>query len=191
MDRVQGYDEDQIALVILDKLKFAEQIPIILGTPTTSHVVNIMKKREIDTLAIPWANARVVHLLSMHKAAATVVGDQTSESTNPIGYDEVVFMRNTKTIEAFSSHVISMKVEKASTWECINVMTQVVWTKDSSLPQGLTLQNAYTEYWRDSKYIGMVVRNSMDYPQMLQKEAPVARAVAVTVLPETPLEIRV
>ena len=36
VDRVQGYDEDQIALVILDLSNFAAQIPIILGTPTIS-----------------------------------------------------------------------------------------------------------------------------------------------------------
>ena len=33
VDRVQGYDEDQIALVIPDESKFAEKISIILGTP--------------------------------------------------------------------------------------------------------------------------------------------------------------
>ena len=62
----QGYDINQIALVILDESKFAEQVPIILGTPTISHVVNVMKEREIDALATPWVNARVAHLLSMH-----------------------------------------------------------------------------------------------------------------------------
>ena len=36
-----------------------------------------------------------------------------------------------------------------------------------------------------------MVRNSMAYPQMLQKKAPVARAVAVTVVLGTLLEIRV
>ena len=34
IDRVLGYDEDQIALVILDLSNFAAQIPVILGTPT-------------------------------------------------------------------------------------------------------------------------------------------------------------
>ena len=53
------------------------------------------------------------------------------------------------------------------------------------------IQNAYTELWKGSKYVVMVVRNSMAYPQMLQKKAPVARAVAVTAVLETPLEIRV
>ena len=65
VDRVQGYDEDQIALVIPDESKFAEWVPIILGTLTISHVMNVMKVREIDALAMSWANARVAHLLSM------------------------------------------------------------------------------------------------------------------------------
>ena len=34
VDRVQGYDEDQIALIILDFSSFAVRVPIILGTPT-------------------------------------------------------------------------------------------------------------------------------------------------------------
>ena len=66
VDRVQGYDEDQIALVILDRSKLTEQDPIIFGTPTISCVMNVMKDREIDAFAMPCANARMVHLLSMH-----------------------------------------------------------------------------------------------------------------------------
>ena len=31
---------------------------------------------------MPWANARVVHLFSVHKAAATVVGDKTTEESS-------------------------------------------------------------------------------------------------------------
>ena len=36
VDGVQGYDKDQIALVVLDLSNFAAQIPVILGTPTVS-----------------------------------------------------------------------------------------------------------------------------------------------------------
>ena len=36
VDGVQGYDKDQIALVILDLYNFAAWIPVILGTPTIS-----------------------------------------------------------------------------------------------------------------------------------------------------------
>ena len=111
-----------------------EGVPIILGTPIISCVVNIMKEREIDALAMPWANVRVAHLLSVCRATTTVLEDQTLESANPNGYDEAIFTRNVETIEAFSSWVISVKVEKAYRGECINIMTQ-----------GLTVQNAYIE----------------------------------------------
>ena len=81
----------------------------------------------------------MVHLLSVHRAVATVVDDEILESANPNGYDEVVFMRNMETIEAFSSHVIPIKMVKAYMGECINIMTQALRTKDCSLPQGLTI----------------------------------------------------
>ena len=141
--------------------------PFILGTPTISCIVNVMKEREIDALAMPWANARVAHLLSMLQAMATVLEDQTLENANPNGYDEVVFMRNAESIEAFSSRVISIKAEGAYTGECINIMTQTLWTEDGALLQGLTIQNAYTELQKGSKYVVIVVRNSIAYPQML------------------------
>ena len=53
MDGVQGYGEDQIALVIWDESKFAEWVPVILGTPDINRVVNVMKEKEIDALAMP------------------------------------------------------------------------------------------------------------------------------------------
>ena len=76
-------------------------------------------------------------------------------------------MRNAKTIEAFSSWVISIKTEKAYMGEHIDVMTQVLQTEDGALPQSLTIQNAYTELQKGSKYVVMVARNSTAYPQML------------------------
>ena len=55
---------------------------------------------------------------------ARVEDDQAMEESDPDGYDEVVITRNMETVDAFSSRVIPMKVEKAYTGECINVMTQ-------------------------------------------------------------------
>ena len=103
-----------------------------------------------------------------------MVDNQTMEESSPDEYDEVVITKNMKTVDAFSSHVIPMKMEKAYTGECINVMTQALQTKDGSLPQGLTIQNVYTELRKGSKNTVMVVRNSMAYPQTpnSQKENP-------------------
>ena len=76
-------------------------------------------------------------------------------------YDKVVFTQNVETIEAFSSCAVQVRVERAHTSECINIMTQELWAKDGSLLQSLTVQNTYMELRQGSKNAVMVVRNSM------------------------------
>ena len=185
---VQGYDEDQIALVIPDLSDFTVWVPIILGTPVISHIMNIIKEKEIDALVSHWVNAWVAHLLSVCRAAATVEDDQKAGNVNLGGYDEMVLTKNAKTINAFSSCVITTKMRMANTSERINVMTQALCVEDGSLPQGLTVQNAYTKLRKGSKNVIIVVRNSMAYPQTLKKKTPVTRAVKVTWVPEPPVQ---
>ena len=110
--------------------------------------------------------------------------------SGPGEYDEVVVTKKTETVDAFSSHVIPVKAEKAYMGEGINVMTQSLRIKDSSLPQGLTMQNAYTVLSKGSKNAAVVVRNSTVYPQNLKKKTLVARVVAATAVPELPTETR-
>ena len=66
-------------------------------------------------------------------------------------------------------------------------MTQTLHVEDGSLPQGLMIQNAYTEMCHGSKNVAIVVRNSMAYPQTLRKKIPVVRVVAATQVPEPPM----
>ena len=75
VDKVQGYDEDQIALEIPDFSNFVAQIQVMLGIPTIGRVINVMKEAEVDALVIPWENASVVHLLSVHRMMTVEVGD--------------------------------------------------------------------------------------------------------------------
>ena len=65
VDRVQGYEKDQIALVILDLSNFVAQVPAILGIPTISCIINVIKEKEIDAWATPWVNAWVAYLLAV------------------------------------------------------------------------------------------------------------------------------
>ena len=51
---VQGYDEDQIAIV-MDDLGMMEW-PVILGTPILYCVMEVIKESEISKLAVPWAS---------------------------------------------------------------------------------------------------------------------------------------
>ena len=70
--------------------------------------------------------------------------------------------------------------------ECINVMVQALQTQDGSLPQGLTVQNTYTELRKGRKRQSWWVQNNTAYLQTLQKKTPVARAVAALPVPELP-----
>ena len=79
VDRVWGYDEDQIALIILDFSNFAARVPIILGMPTTGWVVNVMREAEMDALAMPWVNARVAHLLLVCRMMPIEMGNGQEE----------------------------------------------------------------------------------------------------------------
>ena len=90
-------------------------------------------------------------------------------------------------IDAFSSHVIHARMGTAHTGEGIKVMTQALHAGDGSLPQGLTLQNTYTEFGTGSKNVTAVVRNSTAYPQTLRKKSPVARLVLAIQVPEPPI----
>ena len=101
-----------------------------------------------------------------------------------------MYTQNVKTIEPFSSQVVPVKAGRAHMGECINVMVQALHTKDGSLPQGLTVQNTYTEMRHGSKKAVMVVRNSTAYSQTLWKKTLVARMVAALSVPQPPEEVQ-
>ena len=135
VDRVHDYDEDQIALVILDLSSFTAWIPVILGTPTISCIMNVIKEREIATVADD-------------KVAIGV--------SDPVKYYEVVTTKETEMIDAFLSCIIHAKTGSACTGVRLNVMTQALCAEDGSLPQGLTIQNAYTEMCNGSKNVSVL-----------------------------------
>ena len=187
VDGIQVYDEDQIALVIPDLSNFAVQVPVILGTPTISCIINVIKEKEIDALVTPWVNAQVAYLLAVQWATA-IMEDSEPDESDPNDYDEIVTTKETKAIDAFYSQVIHVKMKVAHGGEGINVMTQALSTEDGSLPQSLMVQNVYMRLCSSSKDIIVVVRNSMAYLQTLRKKTSVARAVEVTQIPEFPVQ---
>ena len=189
VDGVQGYDKDQIALVVPDPSNFTTRIPIILVTPRISCIVNVMKEREIDALAMPWANVRVAHVLSVCRAMATEADNETTNDSALEGYNELVYTKDTKIIDVFSSCVIPVRLEKAYIADCINIMMQVLQTEDGSLPQYLTVQNAYTELRWGSKNALVEIRNNTAYLQILQKKTLVVREVAAAAIPKPLVEL--
>ena len=65
VDGVQGYNEDQIAIIVPNLSNFAAWVPVILGTPTIGHIVNVIREKEIDALATPLVNACMTYLLAV------------------------------------------------------------------------------------------------------------------------------
>ena len=102
------------------------QILVILGTPTISQVINVMKEVEVDALAMPWVNARVAHLLLVHRMMTVQVGDGLKEELDPDGYDQLMYTQNAETIEPFSSCIIPVKAGRAYKGECINIMVHAL-----------------------------------------------------------------
>ena len=58
---VQGYDEDQVALVMDDP--GMTDCPVILGTSTFYRVMEVIKESEISKLAVPWSSSRISWLM--------------------------------------------------------------------------------------------------------------------------------
>ena len=114
VDGVWGYDEDQIALIIPEFSNFVTRVPVILRTPTIGRVINVMTEAEMDALAMPWVKARAAHLLAVQRMMPVEV-----ESGQEEGYDTdkdspLMYTQKAKTLEPFSTHVIPMKITKAS-----------------------------------------------------------------------------
>ena len=183
---VQGYDEDQIALIILDFSNFAARVPFILGTPTIGQVVNVMKEVEMDALAMPWANARAAHLLAVRRMAPIKV---ESDCDGGCIIEQDGFMMCTQKVERlepFSSHVIPVKMMETYASEHMNMMVWALHNQDGTLPPGLTVQNTYTKLRKGGKKAVVVVQNHTAYPQTLWKKMPVARTIPVQLLAKAP-----
>ena len=186
VDGVWGYDEDQIALIILDFSNFVTRVPIILGTPTIGRVINVMREAEMDALATPWANARAAHLLAVQRMMPVEVESGQEEGYDTNNDSPLMYTQKVETLEPFSSHVIPVKTTKAYLGECINVMVQALHAQDGTLPPGLTVQNTYTKLRKGSKKAVVVVQNNTTYPQTLWKKTPMARAISVLPVPKPP-----
>ena len=114
------------------------------------------------------------------------VGDDQEGGCNADQDGPLMYTQKAETLEPFSSHVIPVKTVEAYLGERINVMVQALHAQDGTLPPGLTVQNTYTELRKGSKKAVVVVWNHTAYPQTLQKKTPMARAMAVQPVPETP-----
>ena len=80
----------------------------------------------MGALVTLWVNARLAHLLSVHRMMPMEVGDGQKEKVDAHGYNQLMYTQNVETIEPFSSSVIPVKAGRAYIGDCINVMVQAL-----------------------------------------------------------------
>ena len=68
VEEIWGYNEDQVALVILDYTGFGSQVPVTLGTTTINQIINVIRESEIDELLVSLNESRIAPLLACWQA---------------------------------------------------------------------------------------------------------------------------
>ena len=157
---VQGYDEDQIAIV-MDDPGMTEWL-VILGTPTIYRFMKVIKESEISKLAVPWASSRVSWLMRDMQArlGQVVVKDVANKPISPLNVDEVVRVASKCTVPPFGHKVIHDKVNLILYGYKMNMMTHGLEKRSPSLPLGIDVQTVYATLADGSNRVTVVLRNN-------------------------------
>ena len=184
---VEGYDEDQIAIV-MDDPGMTEWL-VILGTPTLYRVMEVIKESEISKLAVPWASSRVSWLMrdvlgKLGKLGQVVVNDIANKPIAPLHVDEVVRVASKCTVPPFGHKAIHGKVNLILHGYKMNVMTHGLEKQLPSLPLGIDVQTVYATLADGSNQIMVVLRNNTRDWLEIKKGVPIARMVAANKVPK-------
>ena len=181
---VQGYDEDQIAIVMDDP--GMSEWPVILGTPTIYRVMEVIKESEISKLAVPWASSRVSWLMRDVQArlGQVVVNDVANKPISSLNVDEVVRVASKCTIPPFGHKAIHGKVNLVLHGYKMNVMTHGLEKRLPSLPLGMDVQTVYATLADGSNRVTVVLRNNTQDWLEIKKGIPITWMVAANEIPK-------
>ena len=181
---VQGYDEDQISIVMDDPGMM--EWPVILGTPTLYRIMEVIKESEISKLAVPWASSRVSWLMRdvLAKLGQVVMNDVANKPIVPLHVDEVVRVTSKCTVPPFGHKAIHGKVNLVLHGYKMNVMTHGLEQRLPSLPLGIDVQMVYTTLADGSNRVTVVLRNNTRDWLEIKKGVPIAQMVAANEVPK-------
>ena len=120
VDGVQGYDEDQIALII----------------PYFSNHWMSCKCNERGGdghLSNAVGKCMAAHLLAIRRMTPVKVGNNREEGYNTNQNGFVMHTQKVKTLEPFSSHVIPVKMMESYLGDHLNIMVQALYIQDGTL----------------------------------------------------------
>ena len=181
---VQGYDEDQIAIV-MDDPGMTEWL-VILVTPTLYRVMEVIKESEISKLAVPCASSQVSWLMRdvLAKFGQVVVNDIANKPIVPLHVDEVVRVASKCTVPPFGHKAIHGKVNLVLHGYKMSVMTHGLEKRSPSLPLGIDVQTVYTSLADGSNRVTVVLRNNTRDWLEIKKGMPITWMVAANEVPK-------
>ena len=160
--------------------------PVILGTPTLYHVMEVIKESEISKLAVPWASFRVSWLMRdvLAKLGQVVVNDIANKPIAPLHVDEVVRVTSKCTVPPFGHKAIHGKINLVLHGYKMNMMTHGLEKQSPSLPLGIDVQIVYTTLADGSNRVTVVLRNNTRDWLEVKKGMPITRMVAANEVPK-------
>ena len=181
---VEGYDEDQIAIVMDDP--GMTEWPVILGTPTLYWVMEVIKESEISKLAVPWASSRISWLMRdiLAKLGQVVVNDIANKPIAPLHVDEVVRVASKYTVPPFGHKAIHSMVNLVLHSYKMNMMTHGLEKWSPSLPLGIDVQMVYATLVDGSNRIMVVLRNNTRDWLEIKKGVPITWMVTANEVPK-------
>ena len=181
---VQGYNEDQIAIVMDDP--GMSEWPVILGTPTLYRVMEVIKESEISKLAVPWASSQVSWLMRdiQAKLGQVVVNDVANKPISPLNVDEVVRVTSKCSVPPFGHKAIHGKVNLILHGYKMNVMTHGLQKWSPAFPLGIDVQMVYATLADGSNRVTVVLRNNTRDWLEIKKGMPITRMVAANEVPK-------
>ena len=180
---VQGYDEDQVAIVMDDP--DMSECPVILGTPTIYRVMEVIKESEISKLTVPWTSSRVSWLRDVQaRLGQVVMNDVANKPISPLNVDEVVRVTSKCTVPPFGHKAIHGKVNLVLHGYKMNVMTHGFEKRSPSLPLGIDVQTVYATLADGSNRVTVVLRNNTQDWLEIKKGIPITRMVAANEIPK-------
>ena len=171
VEGVLGYNEDQVALVILDSTGFGSQVLVSLGTSTIKQIINRIKESEINELSVSLNGSRIAQLLACQWAELLIQRKTvTNQAVDPTDLNEVVKSTKKEEVDAFSSKIIHDQMKTLLLGNNMHVMIQSLRVADGPhLPPGLSVVNTYTKVISGSKQVVVVVKNLMATPSLLPR----------------------
>ena len=176
---VQGYDEDQVTLVMDDP--GMTECPVILGTSTLYQVMEVFKESEISKLAVPWSSSRISWLMwdVTARLGQVVMNDVANKPITSLNVDEVVRVASKCTVPPFGG-----KVNLVLHGCRLNVMTHGLEKRLPSLPLGIDVQTAYSTLANGSNRVPVILRNNTQDWLEVKKGVPIARMVTANAIPK-------